>query len=176
MNPILSLVERGGRIRSFHVPSVIAATLAPIITRHAHEDLRFMTDELRTYIQVGQTFAYRGSVNRSAKEYVHGEDYTNTVEELFSILKRGMYGVYQHVSEAHLHRYLSEFDFRYSNRIRLGIDDKARADLTLVGAHGQAVDLPNSLWTPGSGASLVGSDATAKGGDGRSLQIAGRGS
>ncbi len=136
-NAVLSLVQRGGKVRSFHVPSVTASTLAPIIARHAHEDSRFMTDELRTYIQVGKTFAYHGSVNHGAKEYVRGDDYTNTVEGYFSILKRGIYGVYQHVSEAHLHRYLAEFDFRYSYRIKTGYDDLARADRALVGAKGK---------------------------------------
>jgi hypothetical protein len=72
-----------------------------------------------------------------AKEYVRGDVYTNTIEGYFSILKRGLYGVYQHVSEAHLTRYLSEFDFRYSNRIKLGIDDAARADLALQGVKGK---------------------------------------
>ena len=70
--------------------------------------------------RTGNTFADRGVVNHSAKEYVLGTDYTNTVEGFFSILKRGIYGCYFHVSEAHLHRYLSEFDFRYSNRISRG--------------------------------------------------------
>jgi hypothetical protein len=73
-------------------------------------------------------------VNHSAKEYVRDDDYTNTVEGYFSIMKRG---IYQHVSEAHLHRYLVEFDFRYSNRIKLGIDDVARADLAIAGAKGK---------------------------------------
>lgn len=73
----------------------------------------------------------------SAKEYVRGEVYTNTVEGYFSILKRGIYGVYQHVSEAHLHRYLCEFDFRYSNRAKRGVDDVARADLALEGVKGK---------------------------------------
>jgi len=137
MNPVLSLVERGGRVRSFHVANVTANTLAPVIARHAHEDSRFMTDELRTYIQVGETFAYHGTVNHGAKEYMRDDNYTNTIEGYFSILKRGIYGVYQHVSEAHLHRYLSEFDFRYSNRPKLGVDDRARADLALLGAKGR---------------------------------------
>lgn len=76
-------------------------------------------------------------MNHSAKEYVRDDDYTNTVEGYFSIVKRGIYGIYQHVSEAHLHRYLGEFDFRYTNRIRLGIDDVARADLAIIGAKGK---------------------------------------
>jgi hypothetical protein len=72
-----------------------------------------------------------------AKEYVRGDVYTNTIEGYFSILKRGLYGVYQHVSETHFKRYLCEFDFRYSNRIKLGIDDVARADLALQGVKGK---------------------------------------
>jgi len=96
-----------------------------------------MTDESNVYAHPGSWFASRETVNHSAKEYVRGDVYTNTVEGYFSILKRGIYGVYQHVSEAHLHRYLSEFDFRYSNRSRMGIEDKARADLALVGAKGK---------------------------------------
>ena len=70
-------------------------------------------------------------------EYVRGDVHTNTIEGYFSILKRGIYGVYQHVSEAHLKRYLCEFDFRYSNRIKLGIDDAKRADLALLGVKGK---------------------------------------
>jgi len=74
----------------------------------------------------------------SAKEYVrHGYLHTNTVEGYFSILKRGIYGVYQHVSEAHLKRYLCEFDFRYSYRIRLGYDDAKRAEPVVEGARGK---------------------------------------
>lgn len=136
-NPVLSLVQRGGGVRSFHVPNVSAASLRPIIARHIHADSRFQTDELRTYSQVGQTFAYHGVVNHSAGEYVRGDDYTNTIEGFFSIVKRGIYGIYQHVSEAHLQRYLTEFDFRYSYRIKTGYDDMARMDKALVGIVGR---------------------------------------
>src|SRR4051812_39334305 len=76
-------------------------------------------------------------VNHSAKEYVRDDAHTNTVEGFFSILKRGVYGIYQHVSEAHLHRYLAEFDFRYSNRAKLGVGDVQRASLALQGAKGR---------------------------------------
>ncbi len=134
---VMALVERGGRVRSFHVPNVTAQNLRPLIGRHAHRDSRFVTDESRIYTGVGWNFAAYGVVNHSAKEYVRGEIHTNTVEGYFSILKRGIYGVYQHVSEAHLKRYLCEFDFRYSNRIKLGIDDAKRADLALIGAKGK---------------------------------------
>jgi len=134
---VFSLVERDGRVRSFHVPDVTAANLAPIIARHAHTDSRFMTDEANMYARPGTWFVDHQTVNHSAKEYVRGDAYTNTMEGYFSILKRGIYGVYQHVSEAHLHRYLAEFDFRYSYRIKTGFDDMARFDKALAGIVGK---------------------------------------
>ncbi len=134
---VLALVQRGGKVRSFHVPNVTAANIRPIIAKHVHTDSSFQTDESNVYGSYWDTFADRGVVNHSANEYVLGTDYTNTVEGYFSILKRGIYGVYQHVSEAHLHRYLAEFDFRYTNRIATGIDDRARTDLTILGTRGK---------------------------------------
>lgn len=134
---VMALVERGGAVRSFHVPNVTAHTLHPIIARHTHRDTRFMSDEAHVYTGIGWNFASHGYVKHSEKEYVRGAVYTNTVEGYFSILKRGIYGVYQHVSEAHLKRYLCEFDFRNSHRIRLGIDDVQRADLALEGVKGK---------------------------------------
>lgn len=135
---VMSLVERGGKVRSFHVPNVTANNLRPIIGRHVYADSRFMSDESTIYTGIGWNFAGgHDVVNHGSKEYVRGDVYTNTVEGYFSILKRGIYGVYQHVSEAHLHRYLSEFDFRYSNRAWLGIDDVARTDLAVIGTKGK---------------------------------------
>lgn len=134
---VFSLVERGGAVRSFHVPNVTAANLRPIIVKHAHADSRFQTDESSIYGVVGTLYAYHGVTNHSAKEYVRDDDYTNTAEGYFSILKRGIYGVYQHVSEVHLKRYLAEFDFRYSNRAKIGVDDVARTDLAIAGAKGK---------------------------------------
>jgi len=134
---VVSLVERGGSVRSFHVPNVTAANLHPIIGRHAHKDSRFISDESNIYKGIGWNFAAQAMVMHSAKEYVRGDVYTNTVESYFSILKRGIYGVYQHVSEAHLKRYLCEFDFRYSNRVAVGLDDKARTDLAVKGIKGK---------------------------------------
>lgn len=134
---VMALVERGGAVRSFHVPNVTAKMLHPIIAKHAHLDSRFMTDESNIYAVPGWNFKSHEAVNHSIKEYVRGDVYTNTVEGYFSILKRGIYGVYQHVSEAHLHRYLNEFDFRYSNRIKLGIDDVKRSALVVEGMKGK---------------------------------------
>ncbi|MFN5482770.1 MAG: IS1595 family transposase, partial [Brevundimonas sp.] len=126
-----SLVERGGRVRSFHVPSVNAKTLRPIITKHVRRESTFMTDDAGQYRIIGPEFARYESVNHGADEYVRGDAYTNTIEGFFSILKRGINGVYHHVSEAHLSRYLAEFDFRYSNRVALGVNDTMRTDEAL---------------------------------------------
>ena len=89
------------------------------------------------YPKIGKEFASHDSVNHTRKEYVRGDVTTNTVEGYFSIFKRGMKGVYQHCSEKHLQRYLHEFDFRYSNRIALGVDDAERAMLAAKGAEGK---------------------------------------
>lgn len=137
-SPVLSLVERDGQVRSFHVPNVTAQTLRPIITANVDRASYLMTDESPVYWSIGRQFSGHGAVNHSAQEYVRAYFWhTNTVEGYFSILKRGIYGCYFHVSETHLHRYTAEFDFRYNNRIALGIDDQARADRALVGAKGK---------------------------------------
>ncbi len=95
------------------------------------------TDESGVYWQTGEGFASHLTVNHSAKEYVRGDAHTNTVEGYFSILKRGIVGVYHHVSEEHLKRYLAEFDFRYNERIALGIDDVERTSRALRGIVGK---------------------------------------
>ena len=137
MNAVFSLVERNGQARSFHVPDVTSLTLAGVLERHAAKESHFRTDEAPAFRWVGKRFASHASVNHSANEYVRGDAYTNTVEGFFSILKRGVYGIYQHVSEAHLGRYLSEFDFRYNTREKVGYDDVARASIALKGAKGK---------------------------------------
>lgn len=135
---VLSLVERDGRVRSFHVPNVPAATLSPVITAHVDRASYLMTDESPVYPTIATRFSGHGTVNHSAEEYVRANFWhTNTVENFFSIFKRGIYGCYFHVSEAHLHRYAAEFDFRHNNRAKLGIEDVERTDLALVGAKGK---------------------------------------
>jgi transposase-like protein len=135
---VLSLVERDGKVRSFHVPNVTAATLGPVIHANIDKATYLMTDESTSYPPVAKPFAGHGTVNHSAEEYVRGFFWhTNTVENYFSIFKRGIYGCYFHVSVAHLHRYAAEFDFRYNNRIKLGVDDVQRVDLMLKGAVGK---------------------------------------
>jgi hypothetical protein len=96
-----------------------------------------MTDEANWYKEVGREFETHQSVKHADKEYVRGEVITNTVEGYYSIFKRGIKGAYQHCAEKHLHRYLSEFDFRYSNRVALGVNDGERADLAIRGAAGK---------------------------------------
>jgi transposase-like protein len=135
---IVSLVERGGRARSFHVDHhPTSASVYELLAAHIARASVLNTDERRIYEDVGTRFADHEKVNHGQKEYVRGKSHTNSVEGYFSIFKRGMNGVYQHCSEAHLHRYLAEFDFRYSNRIKLGIDDCARTDRAIKGAAGK---------------------------------------
>lgn len=132
------MVERDGRVRSFHVPNVTAATLGPVITANVDKATYIMTDDARVYDEIGRSFSGHGSVNHSAEEYVRAQFWhTNTVENYFSLLKRGVFGCYFHVSEAHLHRYATEFDFRYNHRVRLGWDDKQRADAVMRGIAGK---------------------------------------
>lgn len=95
------------------------------------------TDESRLYTELGKEYAHHHKVVHAANEYVRGDAYTNTIEGVFSIFKRGMKGIYQHCSEKHLHRYLSEFDFRYNHRVALGVDDVVRAERALIGAKGK---------------------------------------
>jgi hypothetical protein len=134
---IVALVERGGRARSFVVDSVNKKTVSKILFTNADRKSTLMTDEAAFYKAPGAHFADHQSVNHSEYEYARGTASTNTVEGFFSIFKRGMKGVYQHCSEAHLHRYLAEFDFRYSNRAALEIDDQDRAKKALKGITGK---------------------------------------
>jgi transposase-like protein len=136
-NVVLTLVQRGGSARSFHVDGTRIADLLPILRANVHRETAMMTDELPSYRRLGDEFASHESVVHGIKEYVRGHVHTNTVEGYYSIFKRGMKGVYQHCKEKHLHRYLAEFDFRYSNRVRLGVDDVARADRALKGIVGK---------------------------------------
>ena len=134
---VFSLVERDGRVRSMHIPNVRANTLREAIAANASRTSRLMTDELAAYKFIGWNFADHQVVNHGRREYARGEANTNSVEGFFSILKRGLYGTYQHVSDTHLSRYLCEFDFRYSNREKLGVDDVSRADMALQGVKGK---------------------------------------
>lgn len=142
MNKIVSLVDRAtGRATSVVVAeNLSAATIGCILAGRIASEARLLTDEARFYKTPGKTFAAHVSVNHAAGEYVSKSDptaHTNTVEGFFGIFKRGMRGIYQHCGSQHLHRYLSEFDFRYSNRSALGVNDAERALRAVRGAIGR---------------------------------------
>lgn len=132
-----SLVERGGRVHSFHVPKVNAKTLRPIMRTHIDRKSYLMTDDAGQYRVIGPEFASHETVNHGIEEYVRGNAHSNTVEGYFSLLKRGLNGTYHHVSQQHLKRYLGEFDFRYNYRVALGYDDNQRTDTALAGIVGK---------------------------------------
>lgn len=134
---ILTLVERGESARSFHVDGTKASDLLPIIKAHVAPNTHVMTDEAGQYAHLGKHFTEHDFTRHSQGEYVRGSVHTNTVEGFYSVFKRGMKGVYQHCSEKHLHRYVAEFDFRYNNRVRLGVDDAQRTDAALKGIVGK---------------------------------------
>ena len=133
----MALVARGGKVRSYHVPEVTAVTLKPIIVDAIAKDSHFRTDESGVYWAIGEQFASHRTVTHSINEYVRGDAHTNTVEGYFSIFKRGIYGVYHHVSQTHLKRYLGEFDFRYNYRTALGFTDRERTTIALKGIVGK---------------------------------------
>lgn len=134
---VVALVERGGKVRSFHVDRADKPTVAKIVVDNIAHESRLHTDESQLYKGADGVFASHETVNHAAKEYARGDVTTNTVEGVFSIFKRGMKGVYQHCKEKHLHRYLAEFDFRYNNRVALGIGDEGRAINAIKGARGK---------------------------------------
>ncbi|MGH6840091.1 MAG: IS1595 family transposase [Methylocella sp.] len=136
-NAVMTLVERGGSARSFHVESTRRADVEGIMRANIHKESRLMTDEARHYTAIGKEFASHESVRHGEDEYVRGDVHTNTVENFYSVFKRGMKGVYQHCGERHLHRYVGEFDFRYSNRAALGVDDMAHAEKLAKGIVGK---------------------------------------
>jgi len=144
----MALVERGGKVRSHHVPEVTAKTLRPILIDAIAKDTHFRTDHSPVYWTIGDEFKTHYTVNHSIKEYVRGDAHTNTVEGYFSIFKRGVYGVYHHVSPTHLKRYLAEFDFRYNERIALGVDDTERTMRALRGIAGKRLTYRDSSPAP----------------------------
>jgi len=149
--PIVSLVERGGRVRSFHAAVADKAAVTKIVTENIARESRLHTDESRLYLGADAHFDAHKTVHHTSKEYARqdyiydadGEPFeretvhTNSAEGYFSIFKRGMRGVYQHCAEKHLHRYLAEYDFRYNHRVKLGYNDGDRAALAVKNAAGK---------------------------------------
>lgn len=143
---VMSLVERGGSVRSFTVDGATVSNINKIVSDNVDKRTALMTDESLLYRTVGKRYNSHRHVNHSQKEYVRGEVYTNTIEGYFSIFKRGMKGVYQHCNEKHLHRYLAEFDFRYNNRERLGVNDMERTANALQGIVGKRLTYRSAHW------------------------------
>ena len=138
---VLSLVDRKTKqARSVVIDDLTRETIWPIVQENVSDEARIITDQANVYRGIGAKFDHHRSVNHAAGEYVNLKEpdiHTNTVENYFSVFKRGMKGVYQHCGKQHLHRYLAEYDFRYNNRIANGIDDKSRADNLLCGIVGK---------------------------------------
>jgi transposase-like protein len=135
--PVVALVERGGRVRSRHVKDVNSKTLRPILQEQIDAASHLITDTARMYPAIGGKFAQHTMVNHTLNEYVRGDAYTNTVESYFAILKRGIVGTFHHVSATHLKRYVAEFDFRYNERTALGVTDAMRFERAIPGIVGK---------------------------------------
>lgn len=131
---VVALVERGGRARSFHVANIHANTVRAALVTNIDRASTLMTDEANIYRAVGREFARHESLLHASRHFAQGEKHSNTAENFFSILKRGVIGTYHHWSEAHIHRYLVEFDFRYSTKSETDAD---RADKALAGIYGK---------------------------------------
>jgi transposase-like protein len=139
--PVVALVERGGNVRTFHVPVADKDSVTKIVHENIAKESRLHTDESKLYFGSAQHFAAHKSVKHTAEEYVRYEKgeaiHTNSAEGYFSIFKRGMRGVYQHCKEKHLHRYLAEFDHRYNHRVALGYSDIDRTLAAIKGIEGK---------------------------------------
>jgi transposase-like protein len=131
---VLSLVERGGKIRSKYLND---RNIRQALDEHLDERSRLVTDGSQTYKFYMPTPEQHESVDHSKHEWKRGDVHTNTLEGFFSIFKRGLVGVYQHMDKKHLDRYLAEFDFRMNNRVKLGIDDVQRAEIAVKGFAGK---------------------------------------
>jgi transposase-like protein len=141
---IHTLVERGGGARSHHIADVTGKTLREVLTKNTSARSALMTDTHGGYHHVGKTFARHEMVDHGKDEYVRGDVHSNTAEGYFAIFKRGVYGTFHHISEAHLSRYLVEFDFRYSNRQSLGVGDAQRTVAALRGIVGKRLTYRDS--------------------------------
>jgi transposase-like protein len=136
---VFSLVERDGKVRSFHLPNVTSKNLAKVLHAQVDHQSYLMTDERKAYVKIADVFSGHGTVNHSAEEYVRlgGFMHTNTVESFFAIMKRSIYGTHHSVSQQHLARYLAERDFVYNNREKLGVTDAERMTLSVQGIVGK---------------------------------------
>ncbi|MGQ2991499.1 MAG: IS1595 family transposase [Brevundimonas sp.] len=135
--PVVALVERGGKAKVFHVAVADKATVSAIVMANVDPASRLHTDESRLYVGAADVFASHETVKHSAGEYARGDVNTNSAEGFFGVFKKGMKGVYQHCSEKHLNRYVTEFGFRHNTRAKLGFNDTMRTDLAVLGTVGK---------------------------------------
>jgi transposase-like protein len=134
---IVALVQRGADVRTFPIKKVNSRTLNSLLRKQVSKKSYLMTDDSNIYPKIGKKFTRHFAVNHSIEEYVRGNAHVNTAENYFSILKRGINGIYHHVSHEHLPMYLAEFDFRYNARSGLGVSDPERAGKLLKGIVGK---------------------------------------
>jgi transposase-like protein len=134
---VVALVERGGQARVFHVAEADRVTVEKVVRENVDPKSRLHTDESKLYTRVGKEFAAHETVKHTAGEYARADVNNNSAEAFFSVFKRGMTGTYQHCDEKHLHRYVSEFEFRHNTRTKLGFDDVQRAERVIEGAEGK---------------------------------------
>lgn len=145
---VLALVDREtGQARAMVIDNLKLSTMLPILNDNLAREARVMTDTAGQYDSMAKHYEH-GSVNHTKGEYVSRKDrtvHTNTVEGYFSIFKRGMKGVYQHCGHNHLHRYVAEYNFRYNNRVALGVNDEQRADRLLTGVIGKRLTYETAM-------------------------------
>lgn len=135
--PVVALVERGGKAKVFHVAVADKATVSRLVMENVDKATRLHTDESRLYVGAADVFASHETVKHSKGEYARGDVNTNSAEGFFGVFKKGMKGVYQHCSEKHLNRYVTEFGFRHNSREYLGFNDSQRTDLAIIGTVGK---------------------------------------
>jgi len=142
---VLTLIDRDTKqARSTVIVNLSQSTIMQVVERNVSREARMMTDQAGYYKYAFGEFAGHQMVDHSKEEYVRGEVHTNTAEGYFSLFKKGIKAVYQHCEEKHLHRYLAEFDFRYNNRERLGVNDVARTAGAIRGAKGKRLTYSDS--------------------------------
>jgi len=113
---VVSLLQRDGKVRSKTMKRLTAKNLKGYVRQNVDKSAIIMTDDFKSYNGLGKKFIQHNVIKHSEKEYVRGDVHTNTAEGYFSLLKRGITGVYHHVGKEHLPHYSNEFDFRYNMR------------------------------------------------------------
>jgi transposase-like protein len=131
---VQAVIERGGNARIRAVNRVTVQNLRACLEECVDTSATLMTDEGKWYRILGKRYADHQTVNHSQKEYARGEVHCNTAESVFALLKRGIHGIYHNVSKEHLHRYLTEFEFRFNRR---KMTDGERTADAIQGAEGK---------------------------------------